>query len=298
MNPKVSIIILNWNGKKDTLECLDSLKKIKYPNYEVILVDNGSIDGSVECFKQLYPGMEIIENHENLGFAEGNNVGIRRAMENRADYVLLLNNDTVVDPKLLEELVKVGENDSRIGVISPKISSFYNSSKISVYDNKFDLWTGNFSLRSNLIEDRGSDNNKEVDHVTGCCMLVQCKVIEKVGLLNPDYFLYWEETDWCFRIRKAEYKIIYAPKAKIWHKISSSSGSNLSFYYFSRNLFLFMKKNATFIQILFFLLFFFTIRIWIQSAVILLYRRNISAFSYFLKGTKDGLKIFIFNSSI
>lgn len=177
-------------------------------------------------------------------------------MENKSDYILLLNNDTVVDPNFLEELVKVGESDSKIGVISPKVISYYNPEKISVFNNKFNLWTGNFSLNSHLIEDSNNNENKEVDHVTGCCMLVSAKVIENVGLLNPDYFLYWEETDWCFRIRQASYKIMYVPKSKIWHKIGSSSGSSLSFYYFSRNLFLFMKQNATSVQIMFFLMFF------------------------------------------
>ena len=125
---KVTIILLNWNGKEDTIECLESLKHITYPNYEILLVDNGSTDGSVECFRERYPGMEIIENGENLGFAEGNNVGIRRAMDEGADYVLLLNNDTVVDPEFLGELVKVGESDPKIGIVGPKICYYNNKS--------------------------------------------------------------------------------------------------------------------------------------------------------------------------
>lgn len=293
MFPKVSIIILNWNGKEDTIECLESLKHITYPNYEILLVDNGSTDGSIDYFREKYSEIEIIDNGKNLGFAEGNNVGIRKVMEHEVGYILLLNNDTVVDPEFLGELVKVAENDSKIGVVGPKIISYYNPSKISVYNNKFNLWTGNFSITSNLIGDRKTDRNKEVDHITGCCMLVRAEVIRNVGIFNPDYFLYWEETDWCFRIRQSRYKIFYAPKSKIWHKIGSSSGSSLSFYYFSRNLFLFMKQNATPVQTMFFLMFFFSIRIWVQSAVIIFYQKNIPAFNSFLRGTKDGLKILL-----
>ncbi|MGP8012425.1 MAG: glycosyltransferase family 2 protein, partial [Halobacteriota archaeon] len=119
--PKVAIVVLNWNGKRDTVECLASLNEIDYSNYEILLVDNGSTDGSQKYFRAQYPEIELIENEMNLGFAEGNNVGIRHAMNGRADYVLLLNNDTFVHPKFLSELVRVAEGGSRIGFVGPKI---------------------------------------------------------------------------------------------------------------------------------------------------------------------------------
>ena len=290
-HPKVTIIILNWNGKEDTIECLESLKHITYPNYKILLVDNGSTDGSVECFRERYPGMEIIENGDNLGFAEGNNVGIRRAMEEEIDYLLLLNNDTIVDPEFLNELINIAKNDDNIGMLGPKTYHYSDYSMVQTFTKKFNLCTGNFTLIPRLIKDNGGDVNEEVDSISGCCMLVTSKVIENVGILDPDYFLYWEETDWCYRIRSSGFKIVYVPEAKIWHKIGTSSGSCLSFYYFSRNLFLFMKKNATFVQMASFLIFFIGVEFWIHSLVLVVHHKNIPAFKSFLKGVKDGIKI-------
>jgi len=247
MLPKVAIIILNWNGKEDTIECLESSKHITYPNYELLLVDNGSTDGSVECFRELYPGIEIIETGANLGFAEGNNVGMRRAMDKGADYVLLLNNDTVVDPEFLEELVKVAEGDERIGIIGPKIYYYDRRDLIYYTGANINFWFLHSKGNKGKVDDGQFDNTKEIDAVSGCAILVKSYLLKNVGELDPEYFAYYEEIDWCIRAKRAGYKVVYAPKAIVFHKGAGSTGQSFNptvAYYKTRNLILFMRKNG------------------------------------------------------
>lgn len=289
--PKVAIILLNWNGKEDTLECLESLKHITYLNYEILLVDNGSNDWSVMCFKEQYPGMEIIENGENLGFAEGNNVGIRRAMDKGANYILLLNNDTVVDPEFLGELVKVGEKDEKIGIMGPTVYYYSDQNRIQSAGVKLCWNTGKQNiLRSNEIDDGQINEIKEVDYVGGCALLAKIELFENIGYLNSEYFAYWEETDLCRRGYKAGYKTVYVPKSKIWHKISQSAGKINGFfiYHITRNMFWFMRQHATKIQFISYLLYFFGFSFWFTSSIYV-YHRNIVGLLFFLRGVKDGI---------
>jgi len=295
MLPKVAIIILNWNGKEDTIECLESLKHITYHNYEILLVDNGSNDGSVECFRERYPGMEIIENGENLGFAEGNNVGIQRAMEKGTDYVLLLNNDTVVDPEFLGELVKVAEGDERIGIVGPMIYYYDYGGRKDV------IWFAGGKILRRIGQpfhdglhkiDKGQhDKMKDVGFITGCALLVKKEVIDKIGLLDVDYFAYFEDLDYNIKASKAGYSIVYSPKSKIWHKGSSTSGfmSPTYIYFHTRNRIIFVKKNATkFDFLVVFIPYFITIRI-IWPFFILITKRKWDSIKALFDGIKDGI---------
>lgn len=292
-NPKVAIIILNWNGKEDTIECLESLKHITYPDYEILLVDNGSTDGSVESFREQYMGMEIIENGMNLGFAEGNNVGIRRAMDEGADYVLLLNNDTVVDPGFLGEMVKVAKGDERIGFSGPLIYYYnYNNRKdvVNFAGGKLDMSKGNSYHIGMYKIDEGQFNKLiEVDYLDGSCLLIKKDLINRVGLLDPVYFTYWEETDWCIRGYKAGFKSVFVPNAKIWHKIGSSDKKGIKEFYIVRNRIWFMKKYATKLQYLSFAVYFLTFRFWFTSGILLVHDKDIKGFTSFLKGIVAGL---------
>lgn len=294
MFPKVSIIVLNWNGKENTRECLESLKQITYPNYEVLLVDNGSVDGSVEYFRKTYPKIKIIENVVNLGYAEGNNEGIRRAMENEIDYVLLLNNDIVTDSQFLKALVDVAQNNPKIGFVGPKI--YYYSKKerrdvINFAGGKINMWFCKaYHIGINEI-DRGQYNKlKYVDYVEGSCILVKKEVIDRIGILDSSYFAYWEDVDWCIRGIKAGYKLAYAPESKIWHKISGSNIGGLKVYYFTRNKYLFIKKNANNKQQFTFMGYSLLFNFWANSVLYLGYYKNWSYFSSFIKGTIDGLR--------
>jgi hypothetical protein len=249
MNPKVFILILNWNGKNDTLECLNSLKKITYKNYKIVIVDNGSKDDSVREIKKNFPNVKIIQNHKNLGFAEGSNVGIRYALKNKADYVLLLNNDTIVDRKFLSEMIKVAESDEKIGIVCSKVY-FYSKPRVLQYAGlKFNFKKGKSILLGYNEKDIGQfDKIREADFCGGACMLVKKDVFEKIGLFDKNYFAYFEDNDFGFRARNEDYKIALCLKAKIWHKVSASSGGQsnpFKEYYMNRNRIIFMKKYST-----------------------------------------------------
>lgn len=237
MFPKVSIIILNWNGWADTKECLVSLNCVDYDNFEVILIDNGSKESLdfardiEEQFSNLK--IELILNEENLGFAGGNNQGIKIALEGGAEYVLLLNNDTTVEPDFLKKLIEAGEKNKSYGILGPVIYSSNEPEKIWFAGGQFN-W---LRTRGSHIFTEPSDELKKVDYITGCCLLVKKEVIEKIGLLSEDYFLYYEDGDWCLRARKAGYLSGLIGLAKIYHKQSHSTQefSYPYIYYHSRN---------------------------------------------------------------
>lgn len=253
MNLKVSIIILNWNNYKDTKECLLSLDKITYPNYEVIVVDNGSIDGSTLKIQKDFPQHKYIYNKDNLGFTEGNNIGMKYAMKKGTDFVLILNNDVVVEKNFLESLVDIALRNPDVGIVGPAIYFYREPEKLSRTGCKINYWRINTKVYDSV-------ESAEMDWVYGCCLLVKKEVINKIGYLYEPYFLSYEDVDYCVRAKKAGFKIIYEPKAKIWHK-SGTTLKNISssyHYYFNRNKLLFIKRNAP-VYIKYFFYFYFSL---------------------------------------
>lgn len=243
--PKVAILILNWNGGQVTLDCLSSLKAVIYPNLEIIVVDNGSTDGSLESICRLFPETPILAMEKNLGFVEGNNAAIHLAQSNGADYVLLLNNDTVVAPDFLDKLVAVSEAEDAIGVVGPTIY-YYDRPDVIWSAGGAINWERGASQMLNLNEtDRDLPDSLpyEVDFVSGCAMLVRTSVIQQVGLLDPRFFAYYEETEWCVRIHRAGYRVLHVPGARVWHRIlpETREASPLVHYYMTRNRLLFLK---------------------------------------------------------
>jgi GT2 family glycosyltransferase len=248
-NSKVSIIILNWNRLKDTIECLESVRKMDYPNYEVILVDNGSTDDSPEKLKGLFPEVILIQNKENLGFTGGNNIGMKRALKNGADYVWLLNNDTVVEPDTLNKLVDAGESNPKIGLLSPVIYHHSDPSKIQFCGSYFDFNSFSVTRFKDLLE---YESNKTKDiSLWGTALLIKSEVIKKIGLLNERYFAYWEDVDYSFRSLKAGYVNNVVSDASISHKLDIIKGTKIRkslywFYYMTRNEFWFFRDNIHF----------------------------------------------------
>ncbi len=257
----VFIIILHWNGTRDTLECLESLSQLQTTNYKLqtIVVDNGSkeefrVEGKGER-------VEIIRNKENLGFAGGNNVGINYALRNGAEYVIILNNDTVVDKNLVNELVKVAESDKKIGMVAPKIyfapSFEFHKDRYKKEDLGKVIWyAGGIVDWENVVgRHRGVDDvdggqyekEEETDFASGCCMMIKRSVFERIGMLDNKYFLYYEDSDFSLRAKKAGFKIVFNPRAVLWHKNAGSaggSGSSLQDYYITRNRLLFGIRYA------------------------------------------------------
>jgi len=266
---KISLIILNWNGWKMTLDCLASLMKIKIDNFilEIVIVDNGSSDESVETIKRYKIqntkyDIHLIENRQNLGFAEGNNVAIRYALENGADYICLLNNDTRVDPRFLTELVKTAQSDEKIGLVGGKIYfekgyEFHKErykdeekGKVIWYAGGLIDWNNVYTTHRGVDEVDGGqyDSLGETDHINGCLVLAKKEVFGKIGFFDKKYYLYFEDADLSVRAKKAGFKLFYCPASKIWHlnSGSSASGSGLHDYFTTRNRMLFGMKYAPF----------------------------------------------------
>lgn len=242
--PQVVVVVLNWNRLADTLACLGSLKRLEYPNYEVVVVDNGSSDGSPAVIRQRFPKVVVIENKENLGYAGGNNVGLRYAMERSANYALLLNNDTVVDHRFLSILVGAAEDDPAVGMAGPLICYFDRPGVIWSAGGEIDWQRGTTQMIGLNEVDAGQYGRmREVHFVTGCALLVKSEVLRQVGLLDERFFAYFEETEWCVRTKRAGFKILFVPQARMWHKISPQcqSVSPTVHYYMTRNRLLFLK---------------------------------------------------------
>lgn len=250
MTPRVGIIILNWNGKDDTLECLASLRMIDYPNYEVIVIDNGSSDDSVACIQQQFPDVTMLCHEENLGFAEGNNRGIRYALEIGCQYVLLLNNDTLVASDFLSEMVAAGESSPGIGMLNPLIYR-YPQDDFWFCGGEINWQNGVTRHITNVSEARHNAQEKHLlatDYVTGCALLVKTEVIRSIGLFDPRFFAYYEDTDWSIRCQQAGWQSVVVPAVKIWHKVSNTAPSHLAFLWGHRNLILFLWKHSAWWQ--------------------------------------------------
>lgn len=242
--PLVSIIAVNYDHPEVTCEFIESLNKVTYPNIEVIIVDNKSPNDDPSMIKQRFPNVTFYASHVNWGFAGGNNQGIMRA---RGDYILLLNNDTIVDKGFLEPLVEKMLADPTIGAISPKIRFFYDPEIIQYAGflpiNKYTVRNAAIGFRE---KDHGQyDHDRETAYAHGAAMMVPMEVIRKIGLMSYIFFLYYEEADWSFRIKRAGYNIWYVHNSLVFHKESISTGklSALKIYYLTRNRLVFMRRN-------------------------------------------------------
>nr|WP_298994670.1 glycosyltransferase family 2 protein [uncultured Allomuricauda sp.] len=244
MEPLVSIITINYNESDVTLDLLESARNLTYPNYEIIVVDNASPNDNPDVIKEKYPEIRLIKSSENLGFAGGNNLGVKEA---KGEYLLFINNDTIVPPNFIQPLVETLQTDEKIGMVSPKIKFHWNPTLIQYAGyTPMNKWT----IRNNSIgyhqKDNGDfDEPKETQSIHGAAMMVPKRVVDEVGMMTEIYFLYYEEHDWAEMVKRAGYKIYYQPKTHILHKESVSTGkfSPLKTYYISRNRILFARRN-------------------------------------------------------
>ncbi len=224
-NPKVCIVLLNWDGWRDTVECLTSLLLLDYKECQAVVVDNASTNDSVQRIRERFPDVEIIELEENLGFAGGCNVGIRRGFVQGAQYVWLLNNDTKVAPGALRAMAETAEKDSRIGAVGSVIYDMHAPHRIQAWGGgRVSVW---FGRASHYTVEITTDN---LAYLTAASLLLRREALEDVGLLDDGFFMYWEDTDLCFRLRKAGWKLAVARESQIWHKESASLGKNNSVF--------------------------------------------------------------------
>lgn len=232
--------MLNYNGLEVTLDCLSSLESVVWECLTTIVVDNGSTDGSADAIAERYPRVELIRCAFNLGFAEGNNVGLRRALELGADYVFVLNNDTIVADDAVTELVAEAARRPDAGALCPLVYFADPPDLIWCAGATFDPRKGYSGRMTGYREpDRGQYSTvREVERAPGAAILVPRQVLERVGLLDGDLFLYYEDVEWSLRIRRAGYMILLIPSACVWHKVSVTAGgehSPTAAYYGTRN---------------------------------------------------------------
>ena len=227
--PLVYIVILNWNNAPDTIECIQSLRKSHYQTYIPLVVDNGSANGSLEEIRCRFPSIDVIELEVNSGYAAGNNAGIQHALKKGADYVLILNNDTLVAPSMIGELIKFAESKPSAGMVGPKMycanlddtifstGSFIEWAKGKTYNR------GMFQ-RATKVKDPAAP--ERVDFITGCGVLVSRNFLEAAGGFDPVYFLNYEDAEWGLRAWRLGFEVWYTPSAIMWHKVSGTLGQS------------------------------------------------------------------------
>lgn len=218
--------MLNWNGRDITAACLESVRKISYQPYEVIVVDNGSSDGSRDHLQEKFPWITLLRSETNLGFTGGNNLGMKEAASRNCDYYLLLNNDTIVAPDFLDELINEVEQHDDVGMANPKIYFFDEPQRLWYAGGTISFFRGGKHLGLKQIDSGQFDSTREVIFLTGCAFLIKREVVEQVGFLDDRLFIHAEDLDWSMRVRKAGYKGLYVPKARIWHMEGVDSKKN------------------------------------------------------------------------
>jgi len=228
-DPLVRAVVINWNGREVLEPCLRTLLASSYPNLSVLLVDNASTDGSVQFVRGAFPSVRVAEQSSNLGFAAGVNVGLQLALDEGADYILLLNNDIELDANAVSALVEAALAHPKSAFVGPLIYYADRPSVIWSAGGSVSFWTGNIRHLGLREEDAGQYVQvRQVDYVTACAVLASAEAVRVIGLMDEIYYMYNEDTDWCVRARDAGFEVLFAPSARIWHKVSMSSGGGLT----------------------------------------------------------------------
>ena len=247
MKAKVGIVLLNYNSYEDTIDCINSLSNINYDNYCIVIIDNCSTDDSFAKLKKINSNkIYIIKSEFNGGWSSGNNLGIKKCLELNCEYILLLNNDTLVEKNFLEILIDFYEKNKICGIVSPKI--MYNSNRKMIW-----FAGGSINFHKFLADNIGNkefdgdefSNIHESEYITGCAMLINKKIINDCGYLPEEYFMYLEDVDYSLQVKKHGYKLYVQPKSIIYHKVSASTGgedSPFTIKWMTRNRWLFFKK--------------------------------------------------------
>ncbi len=243
--PYVISIILNTNRRQDTLECLASLAQSDYANQQSIVLDNHSTDGSVAAIRAAFPAVQIIELAKNQGYAGNNNVGIQAALAQGADWIFVLNEDTIVDPACLRELIRWGESDPGIGIVGPMVYHHDEPNVIQSGGGQLSRQWDSVHVAKDEVDRGQLTQPHRVDWISGCAILVRRAVIEAVGMIDERFYYFWEETEWCIRAGKAGWQIFHVPQAKLWHKgVQRNYRAKPSLIYYStRNRLLVLAKH-------------------------------------------------------
>lgn len=286
MLPSVAIIILNWNNWQDTITCVTACQKLEWPKTYILVVDNNSTNNSVETIRHHFPDLELIETGANLGFAGGNNIGIKQALDLGAEYIWLLNNDATPAPAALAPLVSALQNYPSAACAASKI--YYENDQQRIWFAGGAWSKGRLRLRlqgAYQIDNGQFDKIRRIGSASGCSMLIPRSMFQTVGMLDERYFLYWEDTDWSARAHKQGYQILFVPDSHVWHKVSATitPRSELQYYYHTRNGLIFCREHD--IRILpFFMLYL------VADVSVGLFRGNSAMLRGFINGCFDFLR--------
>jgi hypothetical protein len=294
MNEDIAVIILNWKGTKDTIECVRSLERIKSVKYKIFIVDNESNGSSIKAFREIKnKKIKLVPHIQNLGFAEGSNSGVKEATQEGFNYFLLLNNDTVVSKNLLKELINCLSNSKKVGVVSPLVFDYYNKKRLSKKDSpgRFNLKTGGGSPWKKDLQSLALEKDSfRVDYSSGSCWLIKREVLEKSGLFNKKFLAYAEEIDTALRINKSGYTFLINPRAKIWHKVGASSKkySGFKLYHSTRNMIWLERMHSSKIDFIYFLFNFFIIKVPKNVLLIFLQKERFFLIKRYILGLIHG----------
>jgi GT2 family glycosyltransferase len=279
--PSVLVVIVNWNLRDDTIACLESVKKTGYP-CDIVVVDNGSQDGSSEHVARSFPGITVHSLAQNVGFAAACNLAIKEGMGDHTQYILLLNNDTVVHRDLFTELVRAAEAHPQAGILGPKVYSAAEPDRLWYAGARRRRWVlAAVDLGRNRLDNGQFGQICEVDYVFGCGMFIRSQVFEKIGMLDTRFFLYLEDLDFCLRAQGAGYRLLFVPPAKMWHQGSASTAKNpaLRKHHLVKSTAYFLSKHSA--------------RIWLPAAAVfwaLVFLRAMLA--DFLRGDLDSVRAY------
>lgn len=282
--PKTAVIILNFNSYNQTIECIESVKNITYPNYEIIVVDNNSKDDSLQQIKGSFPDVILLKSRDNLGYASGNNLGIKYALEKNIEYICILNNDVAVDRNFLEPIIKTLMDDKNAAAAGPSICYYGQDDVIQAMGGNINLYTGLPTMKfkgkklSQVKEDIVS-----VDYLGGACFVVKAEILKKIGLIPENYFLFYEETEFFLNIKRQGYKLISIRDSRVYHKVSGtiSKYKGLSYFFLNRNRIIFVRRNARLYHK--FIFFFYII---LETIGRMILRGELSLFKYYYEGLK------------
>lgn len=224
----ICVIVVNWNNAEDTMRCLESLSRVSFPDFKTIVVDNGSTDGSTERIRERYPGCGLLELEENIGFGGGCNAGHEQAVREGAEYVVFLNNDTVVDPGFLEPLITPLRRKGGVAITVPRIYFMNYPERIWYAGGTVNLLTGRVVHRGIRNKDgKRFEVSGETDYATGCCLAMRASDFTRSGGFDRSFSMYGEDVDLSLRTKASGKKILYVPESKVWHKVSASGGGEL-----------------------------------------------------------------------
>lgn len=302
---KIYVIILNWNNFTDTEKCIDSLLSIRNSSIRPVIIDNHSTDDCVKLLKSKYDHLPILVSNKNIGYAGGMNLGIKYALNNSADYIIISNNDIIYPKDFLAPLLQTIQKDDSIGIVSPKVLYVHDRQKIYCAGGDLKIFRGSgvATFQGKEAKKYGNEE-REISMAEGSCFLAKKQVFEKSGLFREEFFMYFEDLEFSDRVRK-NYKIYYTPKSIIYHKGGAGSNwknhSPLYYYYYTRNRYLYFKKYGLFIKIY---ILFYSLFVSLLKAIIILMHylshqngsENKARLRSLLEGNLDGIKIIFIKS--